>query len=110
MRRSGRNVWRSLRMRGGFRRQWWRGLQLLLVTDVANALRRSEEIALAAEVKTFSPDRSRSLSIKIGAFDFYIIIFADYMPSGGKANTFSGFILMTTRSSLPFISIGATLP
>ena len=74
MRRSGQNVWRSLRMRGGFRRQWWRGLQLLLVTVVANALRRAEEIALAAEVRAFSPDRSRALPIKIGAYDLYIVV------------------------------------
>jgi energy-coupling factor transporter transmembrane protein EcfT len=70
--RSSQNVWRSLRMRGGFRRQAWRGLQLLLVTVVVNALRRAEEIALAAEVRAFSPDKSRVMPLKIGAFDFYI--------------------------------------
>jgi energy-coupling factor transporter transmembrane protein EcfT len=74
LRQSSQNAWRSLRMRGGFRRRWWRGLQLLLVTIVANALRRAEEIALAAEVRAFSPERSRALPIKIGAFDLYIAV------------------------------------
>jgi energy-coupling factor transporter transmembrane protein EcfT len=73
LRKSSQNTWHSLRMRGGFRRQWWRGLQLLLVTVLANALRRAEEIALAAEVRAFSPERSRALAIKIGTLDAYIV-------------------------------------
>jgi energy-coupling factor transporter transmembrane protein EcfT len=74
LRESSQNTWRSLQMRGGFRHRWWQGLRLLLVTVVANALRRAEEIALAAEVRAFSPERSRALSIKMGAFDLYIVI------------------------------------
>jgi energy-coupling factor transporter transmembrane protein EcfT len=72
LRKSSQNTWRSLQMRGGFRRQRWRGLQLLLVTVVVNALRRAEEIALAAEVRAFSPERSRAMAIEIGSLDGYI--------------------------------------
>jgi energy-coupling factor transport system permease protein len=74
LRKSSQNTWRSLRMRGGFRQQRWRALQLLLVTVVVNALRRAEEIALAAEVRGFSPERSRALPVKIGSFDLVITI------------------------------------
>jgi energy-coupling factor transporter transmembrane protein EcfT len=74
LRKSSQNTWHSLRMRGGLRQQWVRGLQLLLVTVVANALRRAEEIALAAEVRGFSPESSRKLAVSIGAFDLYIFI------------------------------------
>lgn len=73
LRKSSQNVWRSLRMRGGLRRQWWRGLQYLLVTVVVNALRRAEEIALAAEVRAFHPEQARALPLKIGPFDYYIV-------------------------------------
>ena len=74
LRKSSQNTWHTLRIRGGFRRQWARGLRLLLVTVVANALRRAEEIALAAEVRAFSPDRSRTLPIKVGVFDLPIVV------------------------------------
>jgi energy-coupling factor transporter transmembrane protein EcfT len=74
LRKSGQNTWYSLQMRGGLRQQWVRGLQLLLVTVVANALRRAEEIALAAEVRGFSPERPRRLPISVGAFDLYIVV------------------------------------
>jgi energy-coupling factor transporter transmembrane protein EcfT len=74
LRKSSQNTWRSLQMRGGLRRQRWRGLQLLLVTVVANALRRAEEIALAAEVRGFSPERSRAMAIRVGSFDPYIAV------------------------------------
>jgi energy-coupling factor transporter transmembrane protein EcfT len=72
LRKSSQNTWCSLQLRGGFRRQRWRGLQLLLVTVVVNALRRAEEIALAAEVRAFSPERSRAMAIEIGSLDGYI--------------------------------------
>jgi energy-coupling factor transporter transmembrane protein EcfT len=74
LRHSGQCAWHTLRMRGGFRRQWWRGLRLLLVTVVANALRRAEEIALAAEVRAFSPGRSPTLPLRKGALDGAMIV------------------------------------
>jgi energy-coupling factor transporter transmembrane protein EcfT len=68
------HTWNSIRMRGGFRRQRWRVMQLLLVTVVANALRRAEEITMAAEVRAFSPDRKRGLPIKRGMLDGAVAI------------------------------------
>ncbi len=66
---SATNAWRSLWMRGGLRQRRWRGLQLLLVTVVSNALRRAEEIALAAESRAFTPERSRPMPIQAGQWD-----------------------------------------
>lgn len=67
------NTWRSLRMRGGLRRQRWRALQLFLVTVMANGLRRGEEIALAAEARAYTPERSRALPLKYGKLDRAIL-------------------------------------
>jgi energy-coupling factor transporter transmembrane protein EcfT len=74
LRKSSQNTWRSLQMRGGFRRQWWQGMQFLLITVVANALRRAEEIALAAEVRAFSPEKARPLPLQRGKLDPIITI------------------------------------
>lgn len=73
LRQSATNAWHSLKMRGGLRRQWWRGLQLLAITIITNALRRSEEIALAAEARAFSPEHSRALPVKTGSLDWPIV-------------------------------------
>jgi len=67
------NAWRSLRMRGGLRRQRWRAVQLFLVTVMVNGLRRGEEIALAAETRAYTPGQSRALPLKYGKFDRVII-------------------------------------
>jgi len=74
LRQSANCAWHTLRMRGGFRRQWWRGLRLLLVTVVANALRRAEEIALAAEVRAFSPEQSPALPVSAGSWDWPVAV------------------------------------
>jgi energy-coupling factor transporter transmembrane protein EcfT len=73
LRQSSTNAWHSLRMRGGLRAQWWRGLQLLLLTILTNALRRSEDIVLAAEARAFRPDLSRAVPIRIGRLDWLLI-------------------------------------
>jgi energy-coupling factor transporter transmembrane protein EcfT len=73
LRQSGTNAWHSLRMRGGMRARWWRGQQLLLLTVFTNALRRSEDIVLAAEARAFRPDRSRSVPIRIGRLDWWLV-------------------------------------
>ncbi|MFA5873789.1 MAG: hypothetical protein WC832_07470 [Anaerolineales bacterium] len=73
LRQSSMNAWHSLRMRGGLRAQWWRGLQLLLLTVLTNALRRSEDIVLAAEARAFRPDRSRAVPIRIGRLDWWLV-------------------------------------
>jgi len=70
--RSSRAAWQSLRMRGGLRAAWWRGLQLLLVTIVANALRRGEEIALAAEARAFSAENLPAAKTAAGRIDIYL--------------------------------------
>lgn len=74
LQQSAQNAWRSLWMRGGLRKQRWRALRLLAVTIIANALSRAEEIALAAEVRAFSPERARSMPIKVGKWDWGILI------------------------------------
>jgi len=73
LQRSSMNAWHSLWMRGGFRQQRWRGLRLLLFSIVTNALRRAEEIALAAEARAYSPDRSRPVPIVIESWDRVIM-------------------------------------
>jgi energy-coupling factor transporter transmembrane protein EcfT len=73
LQQSATHAWHSLRMRGGLRRKRWRGLQLLAITVVTNALRRAEEIALAAEARGFSPERSRVLPMNSGYLDWVII-------------------------------------
>ena len=63
------HAWQSLRMRGGLRQKKWRGLRLLVVTIITNALRRAEEIALAAESRAFSPDTCRPAPLPIKPLD-----------------------------------------
>lgn len=63
------NAWHSLRLRGGLRARRARALRLVLVTVLANALRRAEEIALAAEARAFTPERSRALPVRRGRLD-----------------------------------------
>lgn len=74
LQQSAQNAWRSLWMRGGLRKQRMRSLRLLAVTIIAGALGRAEEIALAAEARAFSPDRARSLPVKIGKWDWAILL------------------------------------
>ncbi len=71
--RSSGNAWNSLRMRGGLRARWLRGLQLLFITVLANAIRHSEEIVLAAESRAYDPARSRAMPIKVGRLDRWLI-------------------------------------
>jgi energy-coupling factor transporter transmembrane protein EcfT len=73
LRQSSSDAWNSLRMRGGLRASWLRGLQLLLITILANAIRHSEEIVLAAEARAFTPERSRVTPIRIGRLDWWLI-------------------------------------
>jgi energy-coupling factor transporter transmembrane protein EcfT len=73
LRRSSQCTWQSLSMRGGLRHQWWRGIRLLLVTIVASALRRAEEIALAAEVRAYSPGNTRPQPVTKGRYDLIVI-------------------------------------
>ncbi len=74
LRQSSLNAWHSLRMRGGLRAQWWRGVQLLLLTVISNALRHAEQIVLAAEVRAFRPELSKKVSIRTGVLDWWIVM------------------------------------
>lgn len=73
LRQSSMNAWHSLRMRGGFRAQWWRGIQLLVLTVFSNALRHAEQIVLAAEVRAFRPELSRNIPPRIGPLDWWLV-------------------------------------
>ncbi len=73
LRQSSINTWHSLRMRGGLRAHWFRGVQLLILTVLSNALRHAEEIVVAAEVRAFNPEISRKVSIRIGTLDWWIV-------------------------------------
>ena len=90
LRQSSQNAWRSLRMRGGLRRERRRGLTLFFVTVVANALRRAEEIALAAESRAFAPEKARALPLKSGRFDRPLVILALVSALGLAALRFTG--------------------
>lgn len=65
--------WYSLKMRGGFRKQWLRSAQLYLVIVITNALRQAEEIALAAESRAFSPERARPMPIQFNWMDWLVL-------------------------------------
>jgi energy-coupling factor transporter transmembrane protein EcfT len=67
------NAWRSLWMRGGLRRNRLRGLRLLILTIISNALRRADEIALAAETRAFTPETSRPAPVILGSWDAPIV-------------------------------------
>jgi energy-coupling factor transporter transmembrane protein EcfT len=70
------NAWRSLWMRGGLRRKRLRGLRLLVLTIITNALRRADEIALAAETRAFTPELSRPVPVVVGSWDSVIAAMA----------------------------------
>lgn len=74
LRQSSMNAWHSLRMRGGLRSQWWRGIQLLVLTIFSNALRHAGQIVLAAEVRAFHPELSRTMPIRTGSLDWWMVI------------------------------------
>jgi energy-coupling factor transporter transmembrane protein EcfT len=57
------NAYQALRLRGGFRRQRWRAVRLLLITVVVNTLRHAEDIVNAAEARAFSITRARPMSL-----------------------------------------------
>ncbi len=56
------NAYQAIRLRGGFLRQRFRTLGLLLVTVISNSLRQAEDIVTAAEARAYSPHRTRPWS------------------------------------------------
>ncbi len=63
-------AWKSLRMRGGLRKNRWRAIRLLLINVISNALNQAENIALAAEGRAFSSKNARPLPIQRGVLDW----------------------------------------
>jgi energy-coupling factor transporter transmembrane protein EcfT len=76
------NTWHSLWMRGGLRKQRWRGICLLLLTIITNALRRTEEIALAAEGRAFCPEHCRAMPLRAGSLDWAAVTCAVVLTLG----------------------------
>ena len=76
------NTWHSLWMRGGLRKQRWRGIRLLLLTIITNALRRTEEIALAAEGRAFCPEQPRAMPLRAGSLDRVVAVGAVLLTLG----------------------------
>jgi energy-coupling factor transporter transmembrane protein EcfT len=74
LRQAGTTTWHSMWMRGGLRRRPLHGLRLMLVTILANALRRGDEIALAAEARAFTPGRSRLIPLRRGRLDAWLVL------------------------------------
>ena len=64
--------WLALKMRGGLRKSWWKGLKLFSLTSITCALKRAEEIALAAVSRAFSPEKTRPLPIVRSPFDWVV--------------------------------------
>ncbi len=73
LRQSFLTTWYALWMRGGLRRQRWLGIKYYFTTVLSNALRQAEEIALAAEARAYTPERSRTQPIPCGALDLPIM-------------------------------------
>jgi energy-coupling factor transporter transmembrane protein EcfT len=73
LRQASANTWHAMWMRGGLRNRRLHALRLMLVTIITNALRRGDEIALAAEARAFTPERSRSIPLRRGKLDSWLI-------------------------------------
>ena len=69
------NAYQALRLRGGFRRQRWQAMRLLLVTVVVNALRHADDIVSAAEARAFSVARARHQPMEWRPLDLALTIF-----------------------------------
>jgi energy-coupling factor transporter transmembrane protein EcfT len=71
--RSSGRTWDTLRMRGGLRRRRRLTLRLATLTVMSNALRRADEIAIAAEARGFGLQRARALPLRRGRLDGPVI-------------------------------------
>lgn len=75
-------TWQSLRMRGGFRRQPFRGLRYFFVTVISSALRRAADIALAAEARAYTPANSRPVPLATSVVDRPLMALATLLLAG----------------------------
>jgi energy-coupling factor transporter transmembrane protein EcfT len=55
--RSVQDTWQALRLRGGLRRAWWRGIRLFLVATTVQIALRAEETLQAIYLRAFDPER-----------------------------------------------------
>lgn len=62
-------AWYTMKMRGGLRKQRWRSCRLLVITIITNALKRADDVSLAAELRAFSPEKPRPFPIQHGSLD-----------------------------------------
>lgn len=53
------DTWQALRLRGGLRRAWWRGLRTFLVAVTVRLAYRAEETLQAVHLRAFDPTRRR---------------------------------------------------
>ncbi len=74
--RSASNAYMALRLRGGFRRDKLKSLRLLMTTILVGAIRRSEEIVVAAEARAFDPDTPIRRPIGTGRADVPVALVA----------------------------------
>lgn len=70
------STWASMRMRGGFRRRRLHHLRLFLSTLLFSTLRRAEMIALAAETRAYSPEKSQPVPLPRGTLDLSLLVAA----------------------------------
>lgn len=82
LQKSAQQTWHSLWLRGGLRNNRWRGIRLLLMTIITNALRRTEEIALAAEGRAFNPEHCQPMPLQPGTLDRVILLAAVFLSIG----------------------------
>ena len=66
---SSRHTWDTLRMRGGLRHRRRDALRLATLTVMSGALRRADEIAIAAEARGFGLRRARPPALRRGPLD-----------------------------------------
>jgi energy-coupling factor transporter transmembrane protein EcfT len=67
--RSSGRTWDTLRMRGGLRHRRRLTFRLATLTVMSSALRRADEIAIAAEARGFGLQRARALPLRPGRLD-----------------------------------------
>jgi energy-coupling factor transporter transmembrane protein EcfT len=71
---SARCTFDTLRLRGAWRRRRLRAARLGTVTVMASALRRANDVAIAAEVRGFVPERARPLPLRHSRLDLPLIL------------------------------------
>ena len=70
---SSARTWDTLRMRGGLRHRRRTMLRLAALTVMSNALRRADEIAIAAEARGFGLQRTQPLPLRPGRLDVPVV-------------------------------------